>query len=72
MNIGEGFYRHGAREFSRFLSIALASLGEATLWLQDGVDRQHFDEAACAPARTLAMRCRIATLRLRRSLQPFT
>lgn len=71
MNIGEGFYRYGAREFGQFLSIALASLGEATLWLRDGLDRQYFDPAACEAAFTLAKRCRVATLRLRRSLEPF-
>lgn len=69
MNIGEGFYRFGRREFAHFLAIALASLGEATLWLQDGVDRQHFDATQCDPALKLARRCRVATLRLRQSLQ---
>ena len=69
INIAEGFYRFGAREFARYLTIALASLGEATLWLQDGIDRRHFDPTACEPAFRLAKRCRIATLRLRHALQ---
>jgi four helix bundle protein len=69
VNIGEGFYRYGAREFRRFLTIALASLGEATLWLQDGVDRGYFVNDDCEPARTLAKRCRVAMLRLRQSLE---
>ena len=69
INIGEGFYRFGAREFRRFLTIALASLGEATLWLQDGVDRGYFVTDDCELARTLAKRCRVATLRLRQSLE---
>ena len=70
MNIGEGYYRFGAREFRRYLTIALASLGEATLWLQDGIDRGHFDKDACDAAFTLAKRCRVASLRLRHSLGP--
>jgi carbamoyl-phosphate synthase large subunit len=69
MNIGEGFDRFGAREFRRYLTIALASLGEASLWLRDGIDREHFDKAACEPAFTLAKRCRVAVLRLRQSLE---
>ena len=68
MNIGEGFYRYGAKEFARYLAIALASLGEATLWLQDGIDRRHFEPDACETAFALAKRCRVAALRLRRSL----
>jgi four helix bundle protein len=71
MNIGEGFYRYRAREFGRFLSIALASLGEAELWLHDGIEREHFTQAECETAFTLGKRCRIATLRLLQSLQPF-
>ena len=70
MNIGEGFYRFGAREFRRYLTIALASLGEAVLWLQDGVDRGHFDKDTCETAFALAKRCRVASLRLRHSLGP--
>jgi four helix bundle protein len=69
MNIGEGFYRYRAREFARFLSIALASLGEATLWLRDGVDRGHFPVRSCDEALNLAKRCRVATLRLRQKLE---
>ena len=49
VNIGEGFYRFGAREFRRYLTIALASLGEATLWLQDGIE-------GATSTRTLATR----------------
>jgi len=70
VNIGEGFYRFGAREFRRYLTIALASLGETTLWLQDGIDRGHFDKATCETAFSLAKRCRVASLRLRHSLGP--
>ena len=68
INIAEGFHRYGRREFSRFLSIALASLGEAPLWLRDGIDRRHFTEAECTDAFTLAKRCRVASLRLKHSL----
>ena len=69
MNIAEGFYRYRPREFARFLSIALASLGEAALWLKDGIDRGHFTADNCEQAFHLARRCRIATLRLRQSLK---
>jgi four helix bundle protein len=68
MNIGEGFYRYQPRDFARFLSIALASLGEATLWLRDGIQREYFAPTECEPVFQLATRCRIATLRLRRYL----
>ena len=71
MNIAEGFYRFGAAEFRRFISIALASLAEATLWLHDGIERSHFDEESCAHAVTLAKRCRVAGLRLHKSLAPW-
>jgi len=69
MNIAEGFYRYRPREFARFLSIALASLGEAALWLKDGIDRGHFAASNCEQAFQLARRCRIATLKLRQSLK---
>ena len=69
MNIAEGFYRYHPREFARFLSIALASIGEASLWLKDGVDRGHFAASQCEGAFQLARRCRIATLKLRQSLK---
>ena len=68
VNIGEGFHRYGAREFSRYLSIAVASLAEAVLWIQDGIDREHFDESDCAVALALAKRCKVASLRLKRRL----
>jgi four helix bundle protein len=61
INIGEGFYRFNGRDFARFLSIALASLGKAELWLRDGVDRGRFTSRDCEPALNLAKRCRVAT-----------
>jgi four helix bundle protein len=69
MNIAEGFYRYRVREFARFLSIALASLGEATLWLRDGIQRGHYPASACECAFGLARRCRLTTLRLHKSLR---
>jgi len=71
MNIGEGFYRNNTGDFVRFLSIALASLGEASLWLHDGVEREYFNREGCANAWALANRCRAAMIRLKRSLVPF-
>lgn len=69
-NIAEGFRRFERREFSRFLTIALASLNEAMLWLPDGVDRGHFPQGACDDALQFGRRCYVATLRLKQSLHP--
>lgn len=68
MNMAEGFYRFTGRDFARHLGIALASLGEAVLWLRDGVDRGYFQPHHCEEAFTLANRCRAATLKFRSSL----
>lgn len=68
VNIGEGFYRYSVREFARFLSIAIASLGEAALWIRDGIDRGYFEPSACEHAFTLAKRCHVATIRLKHML----
>jgi four helix bundle protein len=70
MNIAEGFRRYDAREFARFLTIALASLSEAMLWLCDGIDRGHFPSGADDDAQRLGRRCYVATLRLKQSLRP--
>ena len=48
----------------------MASLGEATLWLCDGIERGHFDGKDCEHAFDLAKRCRVATLRLMRPRLP--
>ena len=69
MNIAEGFRRYQSRDFARFLTIALASLSEAMLWLRDGVDRGHFPDHATSEALQLARRCHVATLRLKQSLR---
>lgn len=68
MNIAEGFYRFSARDVARFMSVAVASLGEASQWLQDGVDRGHFTPQASEEALNLANRCRRTTLRFRSAL----
>ena len=72
MNICEGFHRYGAKEFVRFLSIALGSLAESRQWLRDGISRRHFATSACAHAFALNTRCRMTTWKLLRSLQGFT
>jgi four helix bundle protein len=69
MNTAEGFHRYRSREFVRFLEIALGSLGEARLWLDDGVDRGYFARGDCRRAHELAFRCRTATIRLIQSLR---
>jgi four helix bundle protein len=69
MNLAEGFRRYTPREFARFLTVALSSLSEAMLWLQDGVDRGHFPDQAIAEALTLGRRCHVATIRLKHSLK---
>ncbi len=67
VNIVEGFLRHSAADFCRFLDYALSSLGEAERRLMNGVKRMYFDDAACAPARQLARRALTAIVRLKQS-----
>jgi four helix bundle protein len=69
--IAEGFRRRSAAEFARFLRYALSSLEEAVTWLQDGVDRGHFQQPTIAPAGALAKRCRAASEALYRTQQGF-
>jgi len=65
-NIGEGFARWGAGEFARFLCIAVASLKEGQLRVQDGIDRRYFPAADCHRALHLGERAFKATAALRR------
>ena len=69
--IAEGFGRWLASEFAQFLRYAVASLAESEVRLRDGVDRGHFTADTVAPAHLLAKRCRTATLRLFKSLEPY-
>ncbi len=48
-NIAEGFARKRPREFSRFLSIARASLAETRNHLIDGIDRRLWKETDLDP-----------------------
>ena len=70
-NIAEGFGRRTTVEFCRFLAYARGSVGETQNWLQDGVDRGYFSEAAAADAITLSRRTAAAVAGLQRSLRPF-
>lgn len=55
-NVAEGFHRFAPRDFSQFLRIARASIGEAKIHLQDGIDRGYFTPECCAEALSLANR----------------
>jgi four helix bundle protein len=68
-NIVEGFLRHSAGDFARFLSFSIGSLGEAEGWLTNGVDLGYFDSADCEAAGRLARRAAVAITRLKQSQQ---
>ena len=67
-NVAEGFLRFSSADFSRFLSYALGSLGEAESRLRNGVRRGYFHASEIAAAETLARRALTAIVRLKRSL----
>ncbi len=50
-NITEGFRRYSPREFAQFLDYAYASAGETDHWLDDGVERQYWNESDLRTAR---------------------
>jgi four helix bundle protein len=66
-NIIEGFLRHSAGDFSRFLGFSLGSLGEAEGWLANGVELGYFGDADCEAARRLGRRAAVAITRLKQS-----
>ena len=66
-NIVEGFLRFNPREYARFLSFALGSLGETESDIRDGIRLGYFKAADCEGAFRLARRCLTATVRLKRS-----
>lgn len=70
-NIAEGWKRYIAGDFSLFLRIALASLQEAQVALEDGVDCGYFTKAMIGDTSQLGNRCGAATMALWQSLQPF-
>jgi four helix bundle protein len=55
-NIAEGFRRFRPRDFSRFLTIAAASIAETENHLEDGVDRKFWSHAEIEEALTLCKR----------------
>jgi four helix bundle protein len=67
-NTAEGFGRHGHREFSRFLSIAKASLDETESQLIGRFRKNYFTEDQVHAGRRQIMRTRKALLKLKRYL----
>ena len=66
-DIAEGFLRHSAATFVRFLDYGLGSLVEAETRLQDGIERDYLAQSKCDEAFRLARRCLTATIRLKHS-----
>ena len=71
MNIGEGYDRYVAGDIVRFLRIAISSMREAVLRVNDGIDRGHFTHAEAAHALDLGESARRTTIALHNSLLPF-
>jgi four helix bundle protein len=67
-NIAEGFRRFRPRDFSRFLTIAAASIAETENHLEDGVDRKLWTRQEIAEALTLCRRAGSAIGGLQRYL----
>ncbi len=55
-HLAEGFRRSSSIDNARFVVYAITSLDEAQDWLDDGVERGHFDEAQLASARRFIRR----------------
>ena len=72
MNVAEGYRRYLAGEFTQFLRVARGSLGEAIGWVQDGIDRGYFTDAACEHARELGDEAGKLITGLIKSLKPFS
>ena len=67
--IAEGHGRQVPGEFLQFLRYAVASIHEVEMWLQDGVDRKHYEAPAIQEGLSLAERCRSAATKLADSLR---
>ena len=71
-NLAEGFRRFSPGEFCKFIDYSLASLGEAEVRLEGGIDVGYFSAEHCALAFQLARRCLTASIRLKQSQSRFT
>ena len=67
-NIAEGFGRYSHAEFTRFLVIALGSLGELQTLLDEALARRLLTEARFAKLHALSVRAARATTGLKLSL----
>lgn len=70
-NVAEGFHRFVAGEFAHFLGFACASIGEAQVRVQDGIDRGYFTDADTAECVRLGAEAMALVTALKTSLQPF-
>ena len=70
-DVAEGFARKNAGEFANFLRFGLASLAEAKVRLEDGVERRHYAAGAIVNASTWQERARTALTSLRASQLEF-
>jgi len=77
-NIAEGFGRYYAKEFARFLRIAIGSLHETKSHLLDGKDRRYLSDSEHVRLLRLTLRALkassrlLAYLRRSKSPEPFT
>jgi four helix bundle protein len=63
-NIAEGFTRYRPREFARFLTIALGSLGETQNHLRDALEQEYIDKIEFNDLMLLSSRAIGASVRL--------
>jgi four helix bundle protein len=70
-NIAEGFHRFVAGEFAHFLGFARASIAEAQVRIQDGIDRGYFSALDATECLRLGIDAMALVTALKTSLQPY-
>lgn len=70
-NVAEGFHRFVAGEFAHFLGFARASIAEAQVRVQDGIDRGYFEASCTTDCLRLGQDAIALVTALKNSLQPF-
>lgn len=70
-NVAEGFHRFVAGEFAHFLGFARASIAEAQVRVQDGIDRGYFESNDTTECLRFGRDAMALVTALKTSLQPF-